>query len=109
MDRRRRRRSTPVGAHRPVMLDEVLAILDPKPGEVVVDCTLGYAGHASELLRRVIPRGHLIAFDLDPATLPPARDKLASVSASFSFHQGNFAALPATLASDAPGGCDCLV
>jgi 16S rRNA (cytosine1402-N4)-methyltransferase len=109
MDRGRGRRSTLAGAHRPVMLDEVLAILDPKPGEVVVDCTLGYAGHATELLRRVVPGGHLIAFDLDPANLPPARDKLSAVSTSFTLHQGNFAALPAALAADAPGGCDCLL
>jgi hypothetical protein len=48
-------RSTPPGEHRPVLLDEVLAALDPRPGEVAVDCTVGFAGHAAELLRRVGP------------------------------------------------------
>ena len=43
--------------HVPVMLDEVLAELDPKPGEVVCDCTLGGAGHSVELARRVAPDG----------------------------------------------------
>ena len=63
MDRRRGQRSTPNGAYRPVMLDEVLAALNPQPGEVAVDCTLGFAGHALELLRLVGPTGTLIALD----------------------------------------------
>ena len=54
-------RSTAPGEHRPVMLAEVLAALDPQPGHVVVDCTLGFAGHSIELLRRVGPTGKLIA------------------------------------------------
>ena len=107
--KRRPRRSTPHGEHRPVMLDEVLAVLDPKPGEVVVDCTLGYAGHAVELLRRVGPAGKVVAFDLDDANLPPARERLAAVGPSFTLHHGNFAGLPAALAADGLDGCDCLV
>ena len=65
-----RRRSTPQGEHRPVLLDEVLAALEPQPGHVVVDCTLGFGGHAVELLRRVGPTGKLIGFDLDAGNLP---------------------------------------
>jgi 16S rRNA (cytosine1402-N4)-methyltransferase len=110
MDRRRRfRRSTPPGAHRPVLLDEVLAALDPKPGEVVVDCTLGFAGHAAELLRRVGPTGKLIGFDLDAANLPPAREKLAAISPNFELHHGNFAGFPAALAAAGLDGSDCLL
>jgi 16S rRNA (cytosine1402-N4)-methyltransferase len=106
MDRRRGRRSTPQGAHRPVLLDDVLAALDPKPGEVVVDCTLGYAGHAVEFLRRIGPTGKLIAFDLDPANLPPAREKLAAISPNFELRHGNFAGFPAALAAAGLDGCD---
>jgi len=109
MDRRRGRRSTPAGAHRPVMLDEVLAVLDPRPGEVAVDCTLGFGGHAAELLRRIGPDGKLIAFDLDAANLPPAREKLAAISPSFTLHHGNFAGLAAALAADGLDGCDCVI
>jgi 16S rRNA (cytosine1402-N4)-methyltransferase len=109
MDRRRGRRSTPAGAHRPVMLDEVLATLDPRPGEVAVDCTLGFGGHAAELLRRIAPDGKLIGFDLDAGNLPPVREKLAVTSPSFSLHHGNFAGLAAALAADGFDGCDCLV
>ena len=109
MDRRRGRRSTPHGAHRPVMLDEVLAALAPKPGEIVVDCTLGFAGHAAELLRLVGPTGRLIALDLDPANLPPARERLAAISADFELHHGNFAGFPTALAAAGLDGCDCLL
>jgi 16S rRNA (cytosine1402-N4)-methyltransferase len=83
-----------------VLLDEVLAALDPRPGAVVVDCTTGWAGHAAELLRRVGPQGQLIGLDLDPDNLPRARERLAAVGPPFRLHHGNFAALPAVLAAE---------
>jgi 16S rRNA (cytosine1402-N4)-methyltransferase len=100
---RRRPRSTPAGGHRPVLPAEVLAALDPKPGAVVVDCTLGHGGHAVELLRRVGPTGHVHGFDLDADNLPRARESLAAVGENFTLHHGNFAGIAATLAaSDVP-------
>jgi 16S rRNA (cytosine1402-N4)-methyltransferase len=93
-------RSTPPGEHRAVLLDEVLAALDPKPGEVVVDCTLGWAGHAAELLRRVGPQGRLIGLDLDADNLVKARPRLEAVGGTFSLHHSNFAALPTLLAGE---------
>jgi 16S rRNA (cytosine1402-N4)-methyltransferase len=95
-----RPRSTPPGDHRPVMLDEVLAALDPKPGELAVDCTVGGAGHAVELLKRVGPTGRLIGFDLDADNLPPARERLSAVGAPFELRHGNFAGLAAVLAAE---------
>src|SRR5215471_10891673 len=94
----RGRRSTAPGEHRPVLLDEALHALDPKPGETVVDCTTGWAGHAVELLRRVGPQGRLIGIDLDAENLPCARERLAAVGHPFSVHHGNFAGLPTVLA-----------
>jgi len=95
----RKDRSTPAGEHRPVMLAEVLAVLNPQPGQVVIDCTLGFAGHSCELLQRVGPTGLLVATDLDPDNLPRAREKLQAVGHPFHAHQGNFAGLPAVLAA----------
>ena len=46
---------TPAGSHRPIMVSEILDALALKPGSVVVDCTLGYGGHARELLAQVAP------------------------------------------------------
>jgi 16S rRNA (cytosine1402-N4)-methyltransferase len=101
-----RPRSTPAGEHRPVMLDEVLHILDPQPGHVVVDCTLGWGGHAVELLKRIGPTGKLIGIDFDADNLPRARERLEAVGHPFELHHGNFAGLPALLAGEC---CDRLV
>jgi 16S rRNA (cytosine1402-N4)-methyltransferase len=93
----RRPRSTPAGEHRPVLLAEVLAALDPQPGEIVVDCTVGWAGHAAELVDRVGPTGLLIGLDLDAHNLPQARDRLSPVGNPFHLHHRNFAGLPQAL------------
>jgi 16S rRNA (cytosine1402-N4)-methyltransferase len=104
-----RRRSTPAGEHRPVLLDEVLAALDPKQGEVVVDCTLGYGGHAAELLKRVGPSGMLIGFDLDAGNLPAGRERLCAIGFPFTVNHGNFAGVATVLGAASPDGCDCLL
>ncbi|MCS6864027.1 MAG: 16S rRNA (cytosine(1402)-N(4))-methyltransferase RsmH [Gemmataceae bacterium] len=98
--RKRVRRSTAPGSHTPVLLAEVLAALNPQPGHVIADCTLGFAGHATELLRRIAPDGLLIATDLDAANLEPAREKLDAIGGLFTLHHANFAGLPALLASE---------
>lgn len=95
----RKDRSTPAGEHVPVMLAECLRVLNPQPGQTVVDCTLGYAGHSAEILTRLGPTGLLIATDLDPVNLPRATEKLTAVGHPFVTHQGNFAGLPTVLAN----------
>lgn len=52
--------------HVPVLADEVVALLDPKPGETVVDATFGAGGHAALLASRLRGDGKLIAIDRDP-------------------------------------------
>ncbi len=99
-------RTTRPGQHLPVMLAECLAALDPQPGHVVVDCTLGFAGHSVELLKRVGPAGKLIAFDLDPGNLPPARTLLDAVGHPFHLHAGNFAGLATVLAAEGVAAAD---
>src|SRR5271165_2869032 len=94
----RGRRSTPAGEHRPVLLDEVLAALEPLAGAIVVDCTTGWAGHSVELLKRVGNDGRLLGLDLDAVNLPQARERLAAVGAPFTLHHTNFAGLPGILA-----------
>src|SRR5947199_10565366 len=86
-------------AHVPVLMREVLAALDPRPGQVVVDCTLGLGGHAAELLRRVTPGGLLVGIDLDPRHVGVAREALRAVpGGQFRLFNTNFAGLPAVLA-----------
>lgn len=102
-------RSTPAGEHRPVLLEEVLTALTPQPGEIVVDGTIGWAGHAVELLRRAGPQGRLIGLDFDAENLPRARERLAAVGHPFSLHHGNFAGLPAVLAAEGLEAVDLIV
>ena len=83
--------------HVPVLLAHVLDVLSPKPGQVVVDCTLGLGGHAAALLERVRPEGLLIGIDFDPSNIALARAKLASVGGRFELFHNNFAALPTVL------------
>lgn len=52
--------------HVPVLLEQVLALTAPEPGEVVVDCTFGAGGHAAALAARLGPTGELIGIDRDP-------------------------------------------
>jgi len=95
----RKDRSTPAGEHRAVLVDECLRVLNPRPGQTVVDCTLGFAGHSAEILARLGPTGLLVATDLDPLNLPNATEKLQAVGFPFVAQQGNFAGLPAVLAT----------
>jgi 16S rRNA (cytosine1402-N4)-methyltransferase len=96
----RGQRSTPAGSHRPVMLEEVLAVLAPWPGAVVVDATVGAGGHARELLHRVGPNGRLIGLDRDAEELVQARLQLEMLGHPFSLHHANFAGVPAVLAAE---------
>lgn len=66
--------------HVPVLLAETLDCLPLKPGAVVVDGTLGLAGHSIEMAKRIAPGGHLIAFDWDSAMMAEAENRLKSVS-----------------------------
>jgi 16S rRNA (cytosine1402-N4)-methyltransferase len=62
--------------HDPVMIREVLEVLDLRPGGVVVDGTLGLAGHAKEMARAVAPGGVLVGLDWDETMLAEARRRL---------------------------------
>jgi 16S rRNA (cytosine1402-N4)-methyltransferase len=61
--------------HVPVLVDEVLQLLQPERGGIFVDCTVGLGGHARMLLERGAAR--LIGLDRDPAALVIARQGLA--------------------------------
>lgn len=52
--------------HLPVMKEEVIRFLDPKPDEDFIDCTIGLGGHASAILERNKPNGKVLGIDFDP-------------------------------------------
>jgi 16S rRNA (cytosine1402-N4)-methyltransferase len=71
---------TPAGSHVPVLVAEVLEALAPAPGDVAVDATLGFGGHASAILGRILPGGRLLALDVDPVELPKASARLEALA-----------------------------
>ncbi len=70
----------PSSIHLPVLLHEVLDHLDLRPGLVVVDGTVGAAGHSRKIIERIAPTGKLIGLDRDPMMLAFAQEKLALLS-----------------------------
>ena len=103
---------TPAGTHRPIMVAEILQVLALQPGEVAVDCTLGYGGHAREILPRLSPGGRLIGLDVDPLELPRTTARLRAAGwseAVFTAVRSNFAGLPKVLAGLGLPGADALL
>jgi 16S rRNA (cytosine1402-N4)-methyltransferase len=66
--------------HTPVLSQDVIRYLAVREGGTYLDCTLGFAGHASQIARLLGPEGHLIGFDRDPQALELAREKLAELA-----------------------------
>ena len=93
------------------MLDEVLRELDPKPGEVVCDCTLGGAGHSVELAKQVAPDGLLIGIDQDDMALAAAtaRFEREAPDTERLLIKGNFSALDELLVQAEVPGIDCFL
>lgn len=82
--------------HIPVLPQEVLHWLDPQPGQVFVDGTLGGGGHTRLIAERVGPTGLVIALDRDPAALAAAENTLAGLPVTLV--DSNFCDLPEVLA-----------
>lgn len=66
----------PPAIHVPVLLEQVLDVLEPGPGQVIVDGTLGHGGHSLALLQRMGETGRLIGIERDPWMLATARERL---------------------------------
>src|SRR3954465_15841524 len=78
--------------HEPVLADEVLELLDPRPGDVAIDCTVGGAGHARLIAERLGPDGLLIGLDRDPVAEERFTELAAEVSCATRFIRTDFAA-----------------
>ena len=102
------RGQTPAGMHRPICVAEILAVLAPQPGEVGLDATLGFGGHAQELLSCIQPGGRLFCTDVDPLELPRTEARLRALghdASTLVVRRMNFADMPALL-PEAGGGFD---
>ena len=103
---------TPAGMHRPIMVGEVMDSLAVLPGNVAVDCTLGYGGHATELLKAIQPGGRFLGVDADPIEFPKTVARLRALvnrDASMVLRRMNFAGIAQFLAVEAPEGVDALL
>ncbi len=76
--------------HIPVLLNQTIESLNIKPGGVYVDCTLGGAGHSTEIVKRLLPDGTLIGIDQDENAIKAAGEKLAPYKEHIKLVRSNF-------------------
>jgi 16S rRNA (cytosine1402-N4)-methyltransferase len=77
--------------HVPVLASELVALVDPQPGDLAVDCTFGAGGHARLVAERIGPTGKLIAIDRDPAAAERFEEFSAEAHCETSFVAADFA------------------
>jgi 16S rRNA (cytosine1402-N4)-methyltransferase len=87
--------------HVPVLAAELIALVDPQPEEVVVDCTFGGGGHARTIAERIGPAGTLIAIGRDPAAAARFAKLGPELECEARFERGDFADVLAELAAEA--------
>lgn len=75
--------------HTSVLLEEAITYLNLKEDSIIVDATLGYGGHSSEILKR-IKRGRLFCFDQDKDAISYSQERLASIGENYQIIKSNF-------------------
>jgi 16S rRNA (cytosine1402-N4)-methyltransferase len=76
--------------HVPVLAGELVDVLDPQPGEIAIDCTVGGGGHARLIAERLGPTGTLIGIDRDPVAEERFAELAAEVSCQTRFLRTSF-------------------
>ncbi len=108
LDKVMARGQTPAGMHRSICVNEILQLLNPHPGEIGLDATLGFGGHTQQILPRLLPGGRLFGVDVDPIELPRTEARLRKLgfdAASLIVRRINFSEV-ATLLPETGGGFD---
>lgn len=90
--------------HVPVLLNEIIDILNPQPGDIFVDCTLGGGGHSKAILERTLPHGYLIGIDQDLNALNAARKNLSRYKDNIIFVHSNYKNLDEIISKYSPEG-----
>lgn len=100
---------TPAGSHVPVLMAESMAALNLTAGLCGIDATLGYGGHSTAILERILPGGRLVSLDVDPIELPKTEQRLRDRGFGedvFQAVRSNYAGIAKVAGQHFPGGCD---
>ena len=84
----------PSSGHIAVLLGETLALLNPKPGEIAVDCTVGRGGHSAAIATEIAPDGKVYGFDLDSDNLSHSAKVVSEAGGCFVPIQDSFVRMP---------------
>ena len=103
------RGSTPAGAHVPIMVAEIIEALGPLAGAAVLDCTLGWGGHATELARAAGEHGTVIGLDRDGEELARTEKRLREGGLKIVARQSNYAGARGVLKDLGLDGVDALL
>lgn len=93
--------------HIPVLLDEVVTLLDPKPGDIILDATVNRGGHTKELAKKIGTQGIAIGIDLNTNALAETKENLRDINARIYLEQDNFKNLDRVLAKHNIEKVDC--
>ena len=92
--------------HKPVLVSRVLEVMDPRPGGIYLDGTVGMGGHAEALLQSCPDVGLVIGLDLDSAALEMARERLKAFGDKVRLVKANFASIPEVLYAEEISAAD---
>src|SRR5438105_11721144 len=92
--------------HTPVLAEEVIQFLDPRPGGRFIDATVGAGGHSRAILEHTAPDGKLLAIDQDQSALARTREVLASLAPRIVFVHSNFKQVAEIAAATGFSECD---
>lgn len=85
--------------HQPVLLKEVIRILNLTPGKNIIDATCGSGGHTKEIAKKITRGGKVLAIDWDKEMLKKAKQNLKDFQETIIFKQGNYANIKNILSS----------
>lgn len=94
--------------HIPVLVDEVINLLDLKPGDIVIDATVGDGGHAKKILEHISHGGFLLGLDRDPDAVTFTHEKISSnqPQSQFAISHGSYSDLNGVLKGHGYDGAD---
>lgn len=88
--------------HISVLLEESIKYLNLKSDSKIIDCTLGYGGHSSEILKR-IPNGFLYSFDQDKEAIKYSDERLKKIGTNYKIINSNFVNLKENITEEVDG------